>query len=64
MYWHLLWKNIYIWTFISRMNDKEGENKNKIAVETASHLYIEKHVVLFTTGTTCPPPILKSSDVF
>ena len=34
MYWHLLWKYIYIWTFISRKNEKEGENKKKIAVET------------------------------
>ena len=60
MYWHLLWKYIYIWTFISRKNEKEGENSSR----NNSHLYIEKHVVLFTTGTTCPPPILKSSDVF
>ena len=36
MYWHLLWKYIYSWTFISRKNEKEGENKKKIAVETTA----------------------------
>ena len=30
MYWHLLW------TFISRKNEKEGENKKKIVVETTA----------------------------
>ena len=64
MYRHLLWKYIYIWTFISRKNEKERENKEENSSRNNSHLYIEKHVVLFTTGTTCPPPILKELGRF